>query len=281
MNQSPVITSLVLVTTLLAATFAALAWSSGRSAGEAATLRRLEEGLGSLGERLERAGTDLAELARKVDRLAEASPPRRDGEDAGAGSAGDGGGAGQGEAMQAILDRLDGIAAKVEKAAAAPQAIVIPAAAQLETAEERQRIVEENQSVALDRRRTPEERLMALRELRGRDGRSHEVVLGLLELIETPDLDPRRRADIIRNLDGVDFPELKDPLLRILANDTHSETRSETIETLQPFYGDPEVHAAVAKVRDSDADIRVRMEALERMMQYEFLKARVDKAGER
>jgi hypothetical protein len=79
----------------------------------------------------------------------------------------------------------------------------------------------------------------------------------------------------------VDFPELKDPLLRVLANDTHPETRSETVETLQPFYGDPGVHAAVANVRDNDQDLRVRREALERLRQHESLKQRLEKAGER
>jgi hypothetical protein len=279
MSQSPVITSLVLVTSLLAAAFAALAWSGGRSAGEAAALRRLEKGIGALDERLERADAGLVALTLKVDRLAEASAPRPDGKDDGAATAE--GEVPKGEAIRTILERLDDLAAKVEKAAAAPQAIVVPAGGVIETAEDRKRIVEENRPVALDRQRSPDERLQALRQLRSRDGRSREVALAMLELIESPDLEPRTRADIIRNLDGVDFPELKEPLLRILASDTHPETRSETVETLQPFYGDPAVHAAVANVRDNDQDLRVRMEALERLMQYEILKGRLEKAGGR
>lgn len=278
MNRSHLFSSLVLSISILAALLAALAWSGGRPTGEAASLRRLEEGVGALGEGLERAAVDLAALALKVDRLTEASALRPAGEKHGGAGSEERRGAEEGEAVKAILERLDDLAAKVEKASATQQPVLLQAGA-VETAEERKRIVEENQPVALDHRRTPDERLQALRELRGRDGRSREVALAMLELIETPDLDPGTRADIIRNLDGVDFPELKDPLLRVLANDTHPETRAETVETLQPFYGDPAVHAAVAHVRDNDQDVRVRREALERLAQYE--EERLEKAGGR
>ena len=281
MSQSPVVTGLVLGTSLFAATFAALAWSRGPSAGEAASLRRLEESVGALGESIGRAVASISALALEVDRLAEPTPRQEAAGDdpptAAAGGEGDGGH----ETIRTALERLEGIAARLERASAAGATPLIVTAAAPETAEDRKRIVEESQPVALDRQRSPDERLKALRELRSRDGRSREVALAMLELIESPDLDPRTRADIIRNLDGVDFPELKDPLLRILANDTHPETRSETVETLQPFYGDGAVHAAVANVRDNDQDLRVRMEALERLMQYEILKERLEKAGGR
>ena len=179
------------------------------------------------------------------------------------------------------IEKLDEVSQRIERVNAAQRAGVVVTSAAVETPEDRARIVEENRLVALDPRRSVGDRLQALRALRTRDGRSRDVALAMMELIETPDLEPRMRADIIRNLNGVEFPELRDPLLRILASDRHPETRAETVETLQVFYGDPAVHAAVVNVRDNDEDLRVRVEALELITQYEILKERLEKAKER
>ena len=283
MNRSHVVTGLILSVSLFAAVFAALAWREGRSAGEAASLRRLEERAGALGEGLDRVVENLAALALQVDRLAAAGPPREEEARVPGAPGATREGFGDLESIRAIAERLDGIAARIERASAREPAVGVVTAGgpQTETAEDRARIVEENRPIAMDSRRPPAERLQALRELRFRDGRSREVVLPMLELIETPDLDPRMRADIIRNLDGVEIPELKDSLLRILESDRHPETRAEAIETLQVFYGDPGVHAAVANVRDHDENVRVRMEALERLLRYEEMKERLEKAAGR
>jgi hypothetical protein len=282
MNRSHVVTAIVLSMSTLAALLAGMAWLDRRPAAEAASLRRIEDRLAALAEGLDRSGEVLAALARRVDGLAAAGPRGEGAADAssGASEAGDAA-SGKAEPVRAIVERLEGIAAKLEHASAAQPALIGGSGQPgivMETPEDRARIVEENRPIAMDPGRPFPDRLEALRHLRSRDGRSREVVHAMMELIETPDLDPRMRADIIRNLDGVDFPELKEPLLRILATDPHVETLSETIETLQAFYGDPAVHAAVVHVRDNAENIRVRMEALERLSQYDEVKARLEKA---
>lgn len=279
MNRSHVVAGLVLSVSFFAALLAALSWKGGRPPGEAASLGRIEERMETLGESLDRVVENIAALALRVDRLAETAPRLEDAANRPSAAGADG--PGDPESVRALVERLDGIAARIERVSAAGAGAVVVTAGAAETAEDRARIVEENRPIAMDSRRPPGERLQALRELRFRDGRSLEVALSMIELLEMPDLDARMRADIIRNLDGVELPELKEPLLRILASDRHPETRAETVETLQPFYGDPAVHAAVANVRDNDENVRVRMEALERLAQYEELKERLEKAGGR
>ena len=283
MNRNQIVTGLVISLSLFAAIFSALAWQKERPAAEVVLLRRIEQGAGTLGEKLDRVIESLEALALRVDRLAETAPGPEAAHRPPAGGSEGGGVRVDAETVQALVEKLDGIATRIERASAVDRAVgvVTAGAPQTETEEDRTRIVEENRPIAMDSRRPPAERLQALRELRFRDGRSREVVLSMVELMEMPELDPRMRADIIRNLDGVEIPELKDPLLRILENDRHPETRSETIETLQVFYGDPAVHAAVANVRDHDENVRVRMEALERLAQYEELKGSLEKAAGR
>lgn len=169
--------------------------------------------------------------------------------------------------IEEITRRFEELAARFEEAASA-RVVATPTGVNVETAAEREQIVAKVLPVALDRSRMPQERLRALRELRFRDGRTYEVMLAMIELIEDPQTAPDVRADIIRNLDGVEFAELKAPLLRVLSEDPDPETRAETVETLEAFYGDPEVERAVVRVRDGDADPRVRLEAAERLARW-------------
>jgi len=182
----------------------------------------------------------------------------------------------QDSTSELLRERIETLIVRLDEAATRPLAVApgIALGAAAETSEERARFVEENQAAALDRSLTTENRLQALRELRSRDGRSREVTLAMLEIIEDPATPPNLRADIIRNLHGVAFDELEAPLLRILSEDPDPETRAETVETLDLFYDRPHVYAAVVQVRDSDKDPRVRAEAFERLARYEPIRLR-------
>ena len=277
MNRTHIVTGLVISLSLFAAFFAALAWRAGRSDVEAASLRRLEDRAGALAEKLDRVVENLEALALQVDRFAAAEPGRGQAADPSSAAGAEGGGPAGAEPIRALVEKLDGIAGRIERASTSGRVSTSVGVAE-ETVEDRARIVGENRPIAVDSRRPVGERLEALRQLRFRDGRSPDVVQAMMDLVETPDLEPRLRADIIRNLDGVEVPELKEPLLRILATDRHVETLSETIETLQIFYDDPAVRAAVVHLRDNDENIRVRVEALERLAQYDEAKERLEKA---
>ena len=174
------------------------------------------------------------------------------------------------ERLEELSIRFEEMATKLEEIESRSRGVVISGSpGPPETEEERTRTVRESQAVALDRSLPAAERLAALRNLRFRDGRSREVTLAMIELIEDPSVDAVTRADIIRNLHGVDFEELKQPLLTVLENDVDNGVRSETVETLEPFYGDPRVFGAVAQVRDNDPNPRIRLEAMERLLRYQ------------
>ncbi len=128
-----------------------------------------------------------------------------------------------------------------------------------------ERSIEEEKAIAIDRSVPPETRIQSLGVLRARGGRTREVVLEMIELIRDPGLAPRLRADVIRNLSHLDLEELKQPLLDILLSDADPGTRSEAVETLEPFYGDPAVRKAVENARDNDASPEVREEAARRL----------------
>jgi outer membrane murein-binding lipoprotein Lpp len=127
-------------------------------------------------------------------------------------------------------------------------------------------------SIAVDASARVADRVAALRALRplgGRtDGRTPEVTRAMAELIAAADTPARLRADIIRQLEWVDHPHLKTPLTTVLANDPDPETRAEAVETLQSFYGDPEVQALVNRIKESDPDPRVRREAERRLADW-------------
>jgi hypothetical protein len=128
-------------------------------------------------------------------------------------------------------------------------------------------------AAAVDRGAALRDRVMALRQLRpvnGReDGRTPEVALAMIELITAPQTPAEARADIIRNMKGVDHPALKEPLLAIVTKDTDSDTRREAVESLLPFYSDPQVHATINHLKDSEADPKVSREAVRRLAEWE------------
>lgn len=183
------------------------------------------------------------------------------------------------EGLRELVARLEEVATQLEEVGSRSQGVLVAGRPVVETEEERARTVAESQGIATDRTVPSVERLAALRQLRGRGGRSHEVTLAMIELIQDPSIDGRTRADIIRNLHGVDFEELKQPLVNVLESDGSAEVRSETIETLDVFYDDPAVFQAVAHVRDNDPDFRVRMEATQRLQMHQQMRATVAPTG--
>jgi hypothetical protein len=125
----------------------------------------------------------------------------------------------------------------------------------------------------LDPQATVEDRAAALTLLRpydGRaDGRTHEVVAAALDLLERPGASPRVRAGMIRDLDRLRDPSLKDPLVSILSRDPDGRTRREAVETLAVFYDDPQVRRLVERLRDADPESQVREQAVKQLGRWQ------------
>lgn len=234
-----------------------------RIEGEVADLR---ERASSLEERVRELSSRISTLADSVEGL-RATSPTGGVTDSAAESSSD---RVASESFEEISRRFEEMASKLDEIESRSRGVsIVGSSGPSETEEERTRIVGENQAIAVDRSLSLEERLAALRNLRSRDGRSREVTLAMIELIQDPGVDTRIRADIIRNLHGVDIEELKQPLLTVLETDAESEVRSETVETLDVFYADPAVFRAVAHVRDNDPNPRIRAEATQRLLRYQ------------
>ena len=129
----------------------------------------------------------------------------------------------------------------------------------------------EHHETAVNRALSTVERIKALEALRQiPDGRSREVTVAMVELIQNPDIGSRFRAHIIRNLDGVTFEELKEPLIQALLNDPDHEVREETAETLWHYLGDPRVMEAMEYAKENDAARNVREEAARRIEVWKY-----------
>lgn len=116
---------------------------------------------------------------------------------------------------------------------------------------------------ATDPAKDAQERLQALRRLRGiKDGRSRDVVLSMIDLARTSD-DERVRADVFRQLHRVTTPELEQPLLDALRGDTSAKVREEAAETLDHYLESPAVVQALRDAAENDADRGVRKQARE------------------
>lgn len=121
---------------------------------------------------------------------------------------------------------------------------------------------------ALDPTGTEEQRIQALRRLRGQrladgsDARSPAVVAEMIAIGEGS-ADARLRADAWRQLSGVGDPQLVTPLLASLAHDPDARVREEAAETLGDFLPDANVQAALQYAMQNDSDDRVRRQAAE------------------
>jgi HEAT repeat protein len=125
----------------------------------------------------------------------------------------------------------------------------------------------------LDRQASAEDRAAALTLLRPNDGRSdgrtHEVVAAALEVIQAPETSPKLRAGMIRDLDRLNDPALKDPLVGILSRDTDGRTRREVVETLAGFYDDPHVRSLIERLKDTDPEPQVRAQAMKQLGRWQ------------
>lgn len=114
------------------------------------------------------------------------------------------------------------------------QSLSPPASAPVgsETPDERAAVIAEIETTALDRQAPAGARLLALKLLRFRNGRTREVAAAMVEILGDPSLDASTRADIIRNLDGLRFEEMKAPLLHALQRDSDPKVRMEVTQRL-------------------------------------------------
>ncbi len=104
------------------------------------------------------------------------------------------------------------------------------------------------------------EKLEALRLLRSADARSDDVVLAMIAVYDN-ESDPRIRADVFRQLDGVNTPELREPLLHAVSEEEVPDVREEAAETLAHFLPDENVREWLEYLRDNDPDEDVREQA--------------------
>ncbi len=130
----------------------------------------------------------------------------------------------------------------------------------------RSRPTSDLQTTIVDAASAPEQRLAALRVLRGRatgavDPRDVPALVAALAGLARTSPDADVRADVLRQLDGVRDPALRDPLLEALEHDTSWGVRSEAAETLAGYLDDPDVRAALERAAAQDVNASVRHEA--------------------
>ncbi|SRR5258705_7478213 len=129
----------------------------------------------------------------------------------------------------------------------------------------------EAQRRARDPRASEDERIEALTALRrssigGKDGRSPDVVLAMIDLAEGSSNEGTRRT-VYANLHGVTDRSLRDSMLRALAGDPSPRVREKVAEDFGTFLPDVEVERALRQAADGDADAKVRERALETLSQ--------------
>lgn len=71
------------------------------------------------------------------------------------------------------------------------------------------------------------------------------------------------RADIFKQLSGMDDPAIKPPLLTALRGDQSAKVREHAAEALASFQTDPSVRAALQAAVQGDPDEKVQKKALE------------------
>jgi len=124
----------------------------------------------------------------------------------------------------------------------------------------------EAQRRATDSLASEQQRLAALRALRGqklgaKDAISPDVVLSMIDLAEHSE-NASTREDVYRNLHGVTDPMLRDSMLRALSGDPSPKVREKVAQDLDTFLPDPVVESALRQAADGDPDPGVRAQAL-------------------
>jgi CheY-like chemotaxis protein len=225
----------------------------------------LKAEVSSLRASVDRASAELRDLGVQVREVGAVVADLRARSPAGAAlpPSADAAAVGSAQRLDELTRALDALAEKLgrmDEATASPQVLPRDSTA-VETAEQKAAAVSDSQRIALDRELPAADRIQALRQLRSRGGRSREVALAMIELIQDPSLSSGLRADVIRNLHRVNFEELKAPLLHSVVQDPDPEVRSEAAETLDAFAGDGVVRETLSHVSENDADAEVRAEA--------------------
>jgi hypothetical protein len=124
-------------------------------------------------------------------------------------------------------------------------------------------------AVAVDTSAPLPQRIRALQALRATNQRTREVTQSMIDLLSRPEVDAHSREEIIKHLHGVEFEELKAPLLGVLGSDQDPGIKAEAVETLSVFLNDPKVYEAVARLRDKDPAEPVRAEAARRLARFD------------
>jgi hypothetical protein len=113
---------------------------------------------------------------------------------------------------------------------------------------------------AVDGRAPLEARIRALQTLRAADERTREESLVAVTLMQDPDTSPDMRADLVHALRGLQYPELKAPMIA-LASDPHDDTRERAVAVLGGFSDDPGVVELLRRLSRNDESDEVRREA--------------------
>jgi hypothetical protein len=164
-----------------------------------------------------------------------------------------------------LLKRLDG----VEKSVADDHTLVL-AQANLKSVVDMRgdrspRSIDEVTRQARDLAATEEQRLAALRDLRGRklaDGTDARmpVLDDMIRLAQTS-ANAETRTDVWRQLNHITDLRLKGPLLVALASDPDPHAREKAADTLADFMPDAQVESALRAAMQNDADAKVRSQA--------------------
>lgn len=198
--------------------------------------------------RLDRVEARLAEMERKASAIELAVPPVTVREVSGDGS---------GSKLDEIVRRV----AELEQAAPPKDSANLGKVRLLTEGE----TIEARKSVARNFAATEDQRLEALRGLRGArnpDGSDARVdVLDEMILLAESSQRAETRADVWRQMSHVTDARLKEPLLRALAGDPHAKAREEAAETLEDFLPDARVEQALRAAAAGDADEGVRRQA--------------------
>jgi HEAT repeat protein len=124
------------------------------------------------------------------------------------------------------------------------------------------------------------DRLRALQQLR-RNGRlPDDLALSAMAWVQSSTNAATRRS-LLQQLDGVNNPAFKQPLLNLASSEQDSNVREEAVDNLRAFIGDPQVEAALWDILKNDPDSYVRREAEQALSRGPFSESRVAALQER
>lgn len=119
------------------------------------------------------------------------------------------------------------------------------------------------QERTLDPAQSDADRVLALRRLSDLpNGRTEAVARAMIELADETD-DISTRSDILRQLRGLEYAFLRDPLLNYMSQDSSDEVRQQAVAALEVFAADPIVAEGLQQALDSDPSPEVRAQAQE------------------